>query len=146
MTVGEKISLLRKKRGLTQFQVAEKLDVSRQAISKWESGSAVPSIDNLKNLGRLYGVSVDNLLNEDGSIECLGYEETVAESPTEQQRGRKKCGRTIIIIIVCILASIVAGALIYGKVSAGKSHKFNFEEMERDNWETNEINEFTIDW
>lgn len=68
MKLEEKIVLLRKEKGLTQLQAAEKLNVSRQAISKWESGSAVPSIDNLKYLGELYGVPVDYLLNDD--MEC----------------------------------------------------------------------------
>lgn len=50
MELKEKLVDLRKEKGLTQSAVAEKLDVSRQAISRWESGVALPSTDNLKSL------------------------------------------------------------------------------------------------
>lgn len=65
MNLTEKLIYLRKKQGLTQVELAEKLDVSRQAISKWESGSTAPSIDNLKAVGKLYGVSMDYLLHDE---------------------------------------------------------------------------------
>ena len=65
MELKEKLVALRKEKGLTQSAVAEKLDVSRQAISRWESGIALPSTDNLKSLSALYGVPIDYLLNSD---------------------------------------------------------------------------------
>lgn len=65
MELKEKLVALRKEKGLTQLAVAEKLDVSRQAISRWESGIALPSTDNLKSLSDLYGVPIDYLLNSD---------------------------------------------------------------------------------
>ena len=58
MTLGEKLVHLRKGLGLSQLEAAEKLNVSRQAISRWEVGAAVPSVDNLKYLSELYGVPV----------------------------------------------------------------------------------------
>ena len=65
MELKEKLVALRKEKGLTQLVVAEKLDVSRQAISRWELGTALPSTDNLKSLSELYGVPVDYLINEE---------------------------------------------------------------------------------
>lgn len=65
MELKEKLVALRKEKGLTQSAVTEKLDVSRQAISRWESGIALPSTDNLKSLSALYGVPIDYLLNSD---------------------------------------------------------------------------------
>ncbi len=62
MTIAEKIQELRKKAGYSQEKLAELLNVSRQAISKWESGIAVPTIDNLVELSRIFGVSVGELL------------------------------------------------------------------------------------
>ncbi len=53
----------RKRQGLSQIQLADALEVSRQTISKWETGAALPSAENLAALGRLYGVAVDQLLN-----------------------------------------------------------------------------------
>ena len=63
MSLATKLVTLRKEKGLTQMELAERLNVSRQAISRWEVGAALPSTDNLKTLGELYGVSVDYLLN-----------------------------------------------------------------------------------
>lgn len=74
MELKEKLVALRKEKGLTQSAVAEKLDVSRQAISRWESGIALPSTDNLKSLSALYGVPVDggrdqtSLWNTEGCV------------------------------------------------------------------------------
>ena len=65
MELKEKLVALRKEKGLTQLAVAEKLDVSRQAISRWESGTALPSTDNLRCLCSLYEVPIDYLLKED---------------------------------------------------------------------------------
>ena len=67
MEMNEKLVSLRKQHGLTQLDLAEKLHVSRQAISRWESGAAVPSTDNLKFLTNLYGVSLDYLVHDDRS-------------------------------------------------------------------------------
>ena len=64
MNLPIKLASLRKQNGLTQLELAEKLNVSRQAISRWEVGTAVPSTDNLRVLSNLYGVSVDYLLND----------------------------------------------------------------------------------
>lgn len=68
MTLGEKIKLARKNAGLTQEQLASKLSVSRQAITKWESDKGIPDIDNLNRLSKLLGVSIDFLLNDGKGI------------------------------------------------------------------------------
>ena len=62
MNLSEKIQLCRKRAGLSQEALAEKLNVSRQAVSKWETGAAEPSTTNLLALAKLYGVSADELL------------------------------------------------------------------------------------
>lgn len=68
MELNEKLLSLRKKNKLTQAQVSETLDVSRQAISNWETGAVLPSTDNLIALSRLYQVPVDHLLNGDTDL------------------------------------------------------------------------------
>jgi transcriptional regulator with XRE-family HTH domain len=65
MTLGEKISKLRKNCNYTQEQLAEILGVSRQSISKWESGISYPETDKLIRMGKLFACSMDYLLNED---------------------------------------------------------------------------------
>ena len=61
-TFGEKLKNHRKNLGMTQEQVAEKLFISAQAVSKWENGECLPDCFNLKALGELYGISLDILL------------------------------------------------------------------------------------
>lgn len=69
MTFGEKLQKLRREKGLSQDQLAEKLNVSRQAISKWERGEALPDTDKIVGLSELLSVSTDYLLKEQPLIE-----------------------------------------------------------------------------
>ena len=64
MTLAEKILHLRTELGLSQLELAEKLEVSRQSVSKWETGQSVPDLDKLIRLSDLFGVSVDELVRE----------------------------------------------------------------------------------
>ena len=65
MKMSDKIIELRKSNGMTQESLAEKLDVSRQAISRWESGSAMPDAGNILQLSKLFGVTTDYLLHDE---------------------------------------------------------------------------------
>ena len=65
MNLSEKLLALRKARAMSQEELAEHLDVSRQAVSRWEQGTAMPDAANLLQLSRLFGVSVDYLLNDE---------------------------------------------------------------------------------
>ena len=79
MTLGEKLSRLRKEYNYTQEQLADVLGVSRQSISKWESDIAYPETDKLVKMGKLFECSMDYLLNEDIS-EKKGLQPTENES------------------------------------------------------------------
>ncbi len=68
MTTGEKITALRKEQGMSQEALGEKLGLSRQAVSKWEADQAVPTMDNLMELSKLFGVPVDTLLRPDAEL------------------------------------------------------------------------------
>ena len=100
--LSEKIYKLRKKSGLSQEQLAEQLDVSRQAISKWESGMAVPESEKLIAISNYFGVSVDYLLKDD--TEDKEAKSVIKEKP-----------KTIVGIIICI-AGIVS-MVIWGLLS-----------------------------
>ena len=65
MEFNEKLQELRKKKGLTQEELAEALYVSRTAISKWESGRGYPNLDSLKEIAKYYSVTIDELLSSD---------------------------------------------------------------------------------
>lgn len=108
MELKEKLVALRKEKGLTQSAVAEKLDVSRQAISRWESGVALPSTDNLKCLGALYGVPVDYLINEE--TEWVNSESD-NKKENEDRRNHKKLSRGIVACISVVLIVIVVSCI-----------------------------------
>lgn len=64
MTLGEKIKEARKQAGLSQEQFAEKMNVSRSAVAKWETDKGIPDISNLKVMSKLLNVSIDHLLDD----------------------------------------------------------------------------------
>ena len=68
MQFNEKLKMLRKEKGFTQESLADKLNVSRQAITKWESGDGIPDIDNLKQISILFNTTIDELVKEDKDI------------------------------------------------------------------------------
>ena len=108
MELKEKLVALRKEKGLTQLAVAEKLDVSRQAISRWESGTALPSTDNLKCLGALYGVPVDYLINEE--TERVNSESD-SKKENEDRRDHKRLSRRIVACISVVLIVMVVSCI-----------------------------------
>lgn len=71
MKLNERLAALRKKKGLSQLELAEALDVSRQAVSKWENGRSAPSTENLLQLSGIYGIPLDALVNCDLPIPDL---------------------------------------------------------------------------
>lgn len=68
MEFNEKLQVLRKQKELTQEQLAEILFVSRTAVSKWESGRGLPSIESLKSIAKVFGITIDELLSADEII------------------------------------------------------------------------------
>lgn len=83
MELRDKLILLRKEKELSQADLAEILNVSRQAISRWEVGTSVPSMDNLSALSRLYNVSVDSLMRPDNNAETIVKEQVNNEEKEE---------------------------------------------------------------
>ena len=82
MTLGNKLQLLRKARGMSQEQLAEKLGVSRQAVSKWELDATLPDTANVIALGKMFGVTTDYLLVEETGE--TGRGENVYEAPRKK--------------------------------------------------------------
>lgn len=83
MELRDKLILLRKEKELSQADLAEILNVSRQAISRWEVGTSVPSMDKLSALSRLYNVSVDSLMRPDNNAETIVKEQVNNEEKEE---------------------------------------------------------------
>ena len=68
MTIGEKITKLRISKNMSQENLAQLLNVSRQAVSRWEGGDSIPHIDTLLQICDIFGITSDRLLREDVSI------------------------------------------------------------------------------
>ena len=106
MTLSEKLYNLRRKQGLSQEGLAEKLDCSRQVISKWENGTTTPDAEMLQKYSELFGVSIDYLVKED-------IEEPTSVQPTEKNSGNKKLLGILGIVISLLgcVSLIVFGAI-----------------------------------
>lgn len=86
--LNERLRQLRKKAGLSQEQLAEALNISRQAVSKWESGVSNPDVQNIVQLGKLYGISTDSiLLGESPAPETAHImPQTADTAPAEEEK------------------------------------------------------------
>ena len=89
MELKERLAQLRKDHSLSQNDLADKLNVSRQAISRWEQGTAVPSSDNLIYLSRLYGITLDELVYGKEEIEIEQTEGATEISVPEETDSAK---------------------------------------------------------
>ena len=77
MILADKIMTLRKKNGWSQEELAEKMNVSRQAVSKWEGAQTIPDLEKILKLGELFGVTTDYLLKDE--IENEDYTDGVSD-------------------------------------------------------------------
>lgn len=111
MTTGEKIAALRRENNMSQEALGEKLGLSRQAVSKWEADQAVPTMDNLMELSKLFGVSVDTLLRPDAEL----------TSQTENTADRLEEGRPAVPRKWKIAAIAAAGLLCVSVVCSAVS-------------------------
>ena len=68
MNLGERIYMLRTKKNLSQGDLAELLNVSRQSVSKWENNSAVPDLDKIVRLSEVFGITVDELVKGEDDV------------------------------------------------------------------------------
>ena len=107
MTLGQRISAYRKTLGISQEELGARLEVSRQAVSKWETGAAAPDMENLLALAREFGVSVAELT---ATPEPPTPEEAAPE-PKPAPRPRRR-GGWIALVIVLVLLVFMAGTLI----------------------------------
>lgn len=139
MKLDEKLVSLRKEKGLSQLQLAEMMNVSRQAISRWEVGTAIPSTENLKYLGKLYGISVDNLLNEDQ----LPIHKEPQKTDTVRKEVLKKRTKARIIFILIL----IAGLIMYITFNKYKDETVSIRDLENDvTWRDSDSDEFSMTW
>ena len=78
MTFAQVLTRLRREKGLSQEQLADLMDISRQAVSKWEAGQSMPDLARLVALAELFGVSLDALREAAGYLRAAGVPRTIA--------------------------------------------------------------------
>lgn len=108
MTIGEKILNMRKARGWSQEELAERIGVSRQAVSRWESGAAKPDTDKVIAICDLFGVSADYLLR-DG---YTGASASPAEVPPSRQNALREAMNAMTLKQWAALAGFSAGLVV----------------------------------
>ena len=114
MILADKLIRLRKKNGYSQEELAEKLNVSRQAVSKWESAQSIPDLGKILQLSELFGVTTDYLLKDE--LEEEEVIETASDSPIRKisleeanaylQQRRRASYRIALATFLCILSPI----------------------------------------
>lgn len=87
MTLGKRIAALRGKNKLSQGDLAEKLNVSRQSVSKWETDASIPELDKLIQLSDLFRISLDELVREEAAAACESEE---SDLPHTQESARQQ--------------------------------------------------------
>lgn len=90
MELSQKLKELRKKQGLTQLELAERLFVSRQAISGWEAGTSRPSTENLQSLSRLFNIPLETLLDDTAEAEPAAAQRSFRQRSRQKKRARDR--------------------------------------------------------
>lgn len=86
MTLGQKLKRIRSKFGLSQEQLAKIMNVSRQAITKWENDNGLPDVSNLKELSKVFGLTVDYLLDDNNSLPALFMKKELDKNKYKSKR------------------------------------------------------------
>lgn len=116
MILADKIIALRKQKGWSQEQLAEQLDISRQSVSKWESGNSIPDLDKIVKLSKLFHVSTDYLLKDEIEEIVIPEEEeeeqenvrsvTLEEANSFMELSRQLAGKIALGVFFCIISPI----------------------------------------
>ncbi|RDU22599.1 DUF5680 domain-containing protein [Anaerosacchariphilus polymeriproducens] len=116
MKLEEKLQILRKKNGYSQEQLADKIGISRQTISKWENGQAVPELAGLILLSDLYGVTIDRIVKDNDKCNTLLRKK--AEMDINE----------IVTFLICAKRNTYAGKGNEVKASRLSSHDFSYRD------------------
>lgn len=131
--LNEKIVSLRKKKGLSQQELAEALDVSRQAVSRWEVGTSLPSMENLLALSKLFETPVDELTS---AAELLDLPEHGSEKAGEGKKASRFKGRSrllgFVLAVVVISGILTATYLGQSKMKSADQNTVKFEGLEEE--------------
>lgn len=139
MELKEKLVTLRKKKGLSQLELAEMVKVSRQAVSRWEVGSAIPSTNNLKYLSSLYDVPLDYLIHDNMQEPIC----TATETEGKIVEVGKKRRLVLALIGIVVVLTILLFTALFQKESQEPVPMNNIKGSEVD---TISENDFELEW
>lgn len=151
MNLGEKLSVLRKQRGMTQMELAEMLDISRQAVSRWEQGVSEPSTENLVGIGKLFNVPVDVLVNESAQLQVeveSAVQVAVAEKKEQPRNMVDNYSNIKLFGIVLFIMAVAAVLVIFITLIGSGKDKQNtvpMEDFDKDIINSSEIIYLPID-
>ena len=125
MKFNEKLVNLRKKHNLSQEQVAEKLKVARQTISKWELGETTPEMDKLIIMSELYNITLDELMKEENEGKVVNDPNNTNSQKLAGMTIKilKGIGIFIIIVIILYLFLMIMGLVAFNKVETDGDSK-----------------------
>ncbi len=129
MELNERLAQLRKEYGLSQNDLADQLKVSRQAVSRWEQGLAMPSSDNLIYLSKLYGITLDELIH--------GKKEGGVEKNQNNRRRPSFLVQTCmcVAIVIIIIISVISAMFVWQKSDILSTNEIEKEKIEVSNTE-----------
>ena len=146
MTLEKKLVRLRKKEGMSQADVSEKLNVSRQAVSRWEAGDSRPSTENLQALCKLYNVKLDDLLdesNEEVPIEKPECQKVKCDIERKDKGKRHVCAKRGVIAAMILALAVCC---IFWYMSTKKGPFLDLHEIQGEENTPHELPEFNLDW
>ena len=144
MTLEKKLACLRKREGLSQAEVSEKLDVSRQAVTKWETGTSRPSIENLQSLSRLYNVPLEYLLDESRDELPAPAAPAAERAPEQKVQKKEKQWMRLLVIGAVVLALLVCFLFWYGR--GQKENELDLHSIQGEVHTSSEVPKFNLDW
>lgn len=124
MSFAKKMIELRKQNGLSQQDLADRLGVSRQAISRWETGAVQPLADSVKSLAQVFQVSTDYLLNDD--LDTPTPPPTAQPAPPQEEPTPTRKHRKWLLA----LAALAAAALLVLVTAAGTAYYLQWKERQ----------------
>ena len=156
MKLEDKLIQLRKEKGLSQSYVADAMDISRQAISRWEVGIALPSTENLRKLAELYGVSIDVLLNESVDLSMRQGDQQITEAVFPPDGKKSDCiqhrfrGKKIVYGSIAVAVALLlfwTGYLIgQANVEQVQNEPIPLSELETMDFDFSDAQKSTIGW
>ena len=139
MNFGEKLTKLRKQKGLSQEELGYELNVTRQTISKWELGQTTPEMDKLVEMSKVFGVTVDELTSEG---EIANSEPQKIEDRPINDKPKNNSTWKVVLLIVAIF--IIGGVLVYGLIFSSLLN-FGKDAVDEVNKKSKEVMDYIIE-